>query len=276
MFADVIRDELPWDLLAARLVRGLGVSRVLEVDGEVDRPGLAQALRAHDVLVDRVSLGDVLDALRATSADALPAGRWDLVTLPAEATRIPGVEFDRLLDEALARADATLVPLPGRHARDLGSADTVADVAAGFADREAFRRVDLDLESIAPGVALFSRGPLAPRELVRRYELALQRLQAADADPAGDAESGTPSPLDRLRAENLALRHQQMTSRDFAIGAEAEITRLQDETAWAREEVAQMRQMIAEMTASTSWRLGRGIIGSAARVRDMTRPSGRP
>lgn len=82
-------------------------------------------------------------------------------------------------------------------------------------------------------------------ELADRYEAIL--------DVAPDA-------ADQIRA----LRHQLLTSRDHAVGTEAEIARL-------REKQADLEADIAEILATTTWRVGTRVISPLGRIKRALR-----
>jgi hypothetical protein len=82
-------------------------------------------------------------------------------------------------------------------------------------------------------------------ELVTRYE----ELLCGTAD---------------LQAELRDLRHRLLTSRDHAIGAEAEIGRL-------RNAQRNLEQRIAELYATTTWRIGTKLVGPLGRVKRTLR-----
>ena len=109
--------------------------------------------------------------------------------------------------------------------------------AASFAERGFFRRTDVDLSFVAPWTVLFERADLTRRDLVYRYEryaypmrvevlekrVALRDAQRELQEPASsEAARRSPKPTGRGYHSQPDLRHKLLTSRDHAIGAEAE------------------------------------------------------
>jgi hypothetical protein len=86
----------------------------------------------------------------------------------------------------------------------------------------------------------------APSELVRRYEAVI----AAAPDSSDDWTQ---------------LRHDLLTSRDHAIGSEAEIARLRIKQREAEEEIAAIR-------ASNTWQVGTMLTSVPARLKRLLRP----
>jgi hypothetical protein len=93
--------------------------------------------------------------------------------------------------------------------------------------------------------ALLDVAPVAVPDLVARYEALL---------------SGGPSAQEQLSA----LRHQLLTSRDHAIGAEAEIAQL-------RAHQQELEDQIDDLLATTTWRVGTRIVGPVGRLKQMLR-----
>jgi hypothetical protein len=137
--------------------------------------------------------------------------------------------------------------------------------AASFAERSFFRRTDVDLSFVAPWAVLFERADLTQRDVVDRYEryaypmrIEVLEKRAALLDAYRELTESRPN------EEVLELRHQLLTSRDHAIGAEAEAAQ------W-RLRYEQAQGDLNTAYGSRTWRVGKAIVGPASRLRQRLR-----
>ncbi|MCW2540741.1 MAG: methyltransferase protein [Frankiales bacterium] len=240
--------------LALRVARTLRPSRVLVLsEQDSDLPELL-AEHGIEARADRLS--------EPRPADAEP---WDLVICLDALSSVPSSGAEDLLDLLCATADRVLVL--ARTGLDAAatqaSSPTNPAWAAAFAERQYFRRTDLDLDLPAAWVALFERDSPSLRDLAFRYESALQPLQDELASKQATVLPHSPSAdVDTITQQGLdELRHQILTSRDFAMGAEAEIARL-------RSERDELRALVSEIYGSTRWRVGDQVLNPLSRIKN--------
>jgi len=238
------------ELLAERVARTLDLKEILDVSSA--RAGLEAAFADHSITVKGFDLGSA----RGPVAD-FPPGPWELIVCLDALEHLSGEQADALVATLSEHGDRVLVST-GRL--------TQAELATAFARHGLFHRVDLDVEFAEAGTVLFERDTLAPQDIVGRYEQALAPLRAALSDPRtalpGEPAATGDTEAD-LRRQIDELRHQTLTSRDFAIGAEAEISHLQAE----RES---FRAALDEVYSSTSWLLiRRGVAPLGKRLKRL-------
>jgi SAM-dependent methyltransferase len=161
---------------------------------------------AHPNVSARLSVG---------SAEEID-GSWDLITCLEVLEHMAPAATEEAIQSMSAASDRVIVSFTPSNSSDTThtSVQEPAAWAGSFAGRGLFRRTDVDLSFLAPWAALFERADVTKRDLVYRYELG-----------AGDLKSRLDelqSRLDERTAANLDLRQQLLTTRDQAIGAEAE------------------------------------------------------
>lgn len=115
-----------------------------------------------------------------------------------------------------------------------------------------------------------------------RDDLAAGPVDSAADSGSLDALRGTVTTMSaenerlRQRIDELTFerRHAEMVHRDHAIGLTAELETLreryviaQTQLRRARDKAARLQKVVSEMRASTTWRLGRRLIGPFARLR---------
>ena len=241
--------------MAARVRRGLGVETVLDISA--DDTGLTAQLHAEGIKADHAEVTD------AGQAVDLPDGRWDLVTCLNLLEHLSAIQAERLIDGVCARSDMVLVSCTS--GAYFTPDPSTPRWAAAFAERGFFRRLDADFTVVAPWAVVFERGTPSARDIAFRYELLLQRvateLARIERHGGGHAD-GSDAEVQREVAE---LRHHVLTSRDFAIGAEAEIARLQAEC-------QRYKEALEAVYTSTSWLvIRRGIAPIVKRLKGITR-----
>lgn len=201
----------------------VGIARLAQAIEEL-KPGAVEVVGGLDLVPALVARG-----VSITSADAPVGGEAALVVAAAT--------DDEQVVERVTNARSGRVLF---WRSDQGSLAALISVAAC---RGYFRAAE---QPMIPGITcvLLTSGELPAVELVARYEAAL-----ADRPE-----------LDRELAE---LRHQVLTSRDFAIGAEAEIAHLQAER-------DRYKQALEAVYTSTSWLLiRRGIAPIGKRLKGI-------
>ena len=257
---------------------------------------------------------DVASRLSVGSAEHVE-GSWDLITCIEVLEHMAPDAAERAIDSMCGASDRVLLsstPSNFEEPTHINVREPAA-WAASFAERGFFRRADVDLSFIAPWTVLFERDDVTRRDLVYRYErysypmrLEVIEKRAALRDAHRELQEipspETPSPetlseeleeklgdlqrrLDEATANNVDLRHGLLTSRDHAIGAEAEAARwqlryeraevevseLQDERDEARDRAAELLDHLHIAYASMTWRVGRRIVGPFARLRRKRR-----
>ncbi|HSY15559.1 MAG TPA: hypothetical protein VK816_06200 [Jatrophihabitantaceae bacterium] len=259
-------------LIAARVARTLRPVTVLDF-GRDD--ALAEQLAEIGIAVDHVTVGADADDGPLAVPEPPAGASWDLVTCLDVLETLPSVRAEDVLEQAARSADRLLASYGTAIYPDTTGAAvrTPAGWAAGLAERGMFRRTDLDVEFAGPWTAVFERSAVTARDLVHRYE---QALSAATGEliganilhrPAG----GEPTPAAhseveaQLRREVDQLKHEALASRDFLIGAEAEVAEL-------RAQVLRERAALAEVYSSQTWRLGARIARPLVRARQALGP----
>ena len=211
---------------------------------------------AHADVASRVSVG---------SAEEI-AGSWDLITCIEVLEHMAPTSAERAIDSMCAASDRVLVSsTPSDFAEPTHiNVREPAAWAASFAERGFFRRTDVDLSFVAPWTVLFERADLTQRDVVYRYEryaypmrIEVLEKRAALRDAHRELTKHRP---DEVRE----LRHKLLTSRDHAIGAEAEAVqwRLRYEQAMAG---------LHQAYSSKTWQVGRAIVGPLSRLRQRLR-----
>jgi hypothetical protein len=235
-------------LVAARIARTLAPTSVLDLSESFT---LCDELGLLGISADHAPTTDT-----AGSGPAVKAGRWDVITCIGILEELTPEHAESLLEQMCQRADTVIVSCgPAAYFAPLNAAVRPAAAwAAGFAERGFYRRVDLDIEFAGPWTVVFERSAPLPRELVYRYEQSLALTQAElrgrgasrnNRVASGAGERATSE----LEAEIADLKHRLLISRDYAIGQEAELARAQADS----EEV---RQLLDDVYASNTWRLG--------------------
>jgi len=251
------------ELLAARVARSLDVKEILDVSST--RARFEAAFADHSI----VAKGFELHAgeTGGTAVD-FPAGPWDLIVCIDTLERLSSKQSDAVIATLCANGDRVLVSTGWRRAAGPANPIAQATLAAAFAQHGFFHCVDLDGEFAETGTLLFERDTPSMQDIVRRYEQALGPLIVERAD-SNSVLPGSPVPANEIEA-NLhrqidELRHQTLTSRDFAIGAEAEIARLQADC-------ARFKAALDEVYGSTSWLvIRRGVAPLGQRLKRLKR-----
>jgi SAM-dependent methyltransferase len=231
---------------------------------------------------------DVASRLSVGSADNVD-GSWDLITCIEVLEHMASADAERAIDSMCAASDRVLLsstPSDFSEPTHINVREP-AVWAASFAERGFFRRTDVDLSFLAPWAVLFEQDDVTRRDLVYRYEryayplhmeVLDKRLALRDAHRKLEAPSDFQSQLD-------ALRHNLLTSRDYAIGAEAEAAqwrlrfeRVAAELGEARNELVETHHHLAEALdqldktyGSGTWRVGKAIVHPAAALRRRLR-----
>lgn len=295
--ADQIRRAAdPASVLDVRCGPGLLVQALCEQG--VDAYGIDESQHALDT-----AHPDVLPRLSVGPVDKL-TGSWDLIVCIEGLDGMGPMDSELAIDAMTSASHRVLLsarPMDARAPTPNRSQDQ-ADWSASFADREFFRRTDVDFSLLAPWAGLYERTALTRRALVVRYEryTSLLRLEVLERRAAllescrQIGESGAiqrqvtqtaeletlKKTVDETRAANLELRHRLLTSRDHAIGAEAEAARsaaerdqaraetarLLAELDQARAEAARAHDHVRELHDSTTWRLGSAVVRPTFRV----------
>jgi len=264
----------PSSVLDVGCAKGLLVQAFCEQD--VDAYGIdvsEHAIKtAHPDVASRLSVG---------SAEEI-AGSWDLVTCIEVLEHLAPVDADRAIDAMCGASDRVLISSTPGHFDDPTHVNVrePAAWAASFAERGFFRRTDVDFAFMAPWTVLFERADLTQRDLVCRYEryahpmrvevlekrAALRDAQRELMESSDLREhsalrelSDLQSQLDEAAATNLDLRHRLLTSRDHAIGAEAEAAQ------W-RLRYEQTAAALHTAYSSKTWRVGDAIVRPARKL----------
>jgi hypothetical protein len=240
--------------LALRIARTLRPSRVLVLSGQDTE--LPRLLAEHGIKAEADQLSE------KRPADVEP---WDLVICLDALGSVPSDDAEDLLDRLCSNADRVLVVARTglEAAATQASSRTNPAWAASFAERDYFRRTDLDLDLPATWVALFERDSPSLRDLAFRYESALQPLQDELTSKQSNVLSQSEPAAGDAKTQQIIdeLRHQILTSRDFAIGAAAEIARL-------RSERDELRALVSEIYGSTRWRVGDQVLNPLSRIKN--------
>jgi hypothetical protein len=180
--------------------------------------------------------GDGADLVDALSVRGIAVIRSDEAHAPAAELAVVHADAQRV-DEALAKINAEVGRVLLWHEGDIASAAwmTVA-ASAGY-----FRTAAVVPHVEGATCVLLEAGQPSVSDVVARYETLLAERQ-------------------ELEAELRNLRHQLLTGRDHAIGAEAEIAQL-------RAGRQDLEDGVKELLATTTWRVGAKIVGPLARVR---------
>jgi SAM-dependent methyltransferase len=231
---------------------------------------------------------DVAARLSVGSAEVI-VGSWDLITCIEVLEHMAPTAADQAIDSMCSASDRVLVsstPFDFSEPTHVNVREPPA-WAASFAERGFFRRTDVDLSFLAPWAVLFERADLTRRDLVYRYEqyaypmrveVLEKRTALRDAhrkiDEPSDLQSrlaDVQSQLDEVSAANLELRHNLLTSRDHAIGTEAEAAQWRIRYEQMDGELGEARRHLADtldmVYGSITWRVGKGIVGPFSRLR---------
>ena len=232
---------------------------------------------------------EVRDRLSVMSAEKL-TGEWDLITCIEVLEHMSSADVEATIDAMCAATDRILISsTPGDFDEPTHiNVREPAAWAASLAERGFFRRTDVDLSFLTPWAVLFQRDDPNRRDVVYRYERysyplrveVLEKRAALLAASRKLAEIEVPD-----RAAELAaiddLRHRLLTSRDHAIGAEAEAATWREKFRTAEQELLHARHDLAvasnaldnldkhvkEIRASTTWRIGSLFVRPLTRLR---------
>jgi hypothetical protein len=223
------------------------------------------------------------------SAEEL-SGSWDLITCIEVLEHMAPSAADQAIDSMCAATDRVVISSTPSHFFDPTHINVrePAAWAASFAERGFFRRTDVDLAFLAPWAVLFERADVTLRDLVYRYEHyaypmrveALEKRAAlldaqrkiSEADGGGSESSDLEAvelqdQLDKTTAANLELRHKLLTSRDHAMGAEAEAGQWRRRHELALAELAETRGHLYTAYRSMTWRVGTAVVHPALAMR---------
>jgi len=226
---------------------------------------------AHPNVASRLSVG---------SAEEI-TGSWDLITCIEVLEHMAPTDAERAIDSMCAASDRVLLSSTPTNFTEPTHVNVrePAAWAASFAERGFFRRTDVDLSFLAPWAVLFERADVSTRDLVYRYEhyaypmrVEVLEKRAALLDAYRKmASRGFQSRLDEVIAANLDLRHKLLTSRDHAIGAEAEAGEWRRRHEEAVAELDETRGHLHRALTSKTWRVGRTIAYPLAKLRERHR-----
>jgi hypothetical protein len=250
-----------------RIARILSPERVLVLSSRLS--SLSDSLREQGIDVTDMHLSSFSgsEASGPESMHGLADGKWDLIVCLDSLQQVTPEVSDELIDALCSAGGQILVfsAPTAAAAADQVATKSNAGWAAAFAERDYFRRIDVDLNVTGSWVALFESGSMSVRDLVFRYESELEPIQsevmakrAVVIDQRGKLDAETDGDTQKLITE---LRHQILTSRDFAIGAEAELARL-------RAERDRLQSLVAEIYASARWRVGAGMMNPLSRLKN--------
>jgi Methyltransferase domain len=231
---------------------------------------------------------DVASRLSVGSAEEI-AGSWDLITCIEVLEHMPPTAAEQAIDAMCAASDRVLLsssPSDFTEPTHINVREPAA-WAASFAERGFFRRTDVDLSFLTTVAVLFERADVNLRDLVYRYErysypmrvevlekrtalLEAQR-KLSELEGAPGPSSGFRSQLDEASAANLDLRHQLLTSRDHAIGAEASAAQWRVRYERAKAELAETRGHLHTAYNSVTWRVGKAIVNPVSKLRSTRR-----
>ncbi len=263
---------------------------------------------------------DVASRLSVGSADKV-AGPWDLITCIEVLEHMAPAEVELAIDAMCAASDRVLIsstPSDFTEPTHVNVREPAA-WAASFAERGFFRRIDVDLSFLTPWAVLFERADVTRRDLVSRYELyaypmrvevlkkraalldahrKISELEAAASESAAP-ETAPEGDLQSLLAEAMDLRHKLLTSRDHAIGAEAEAAQwrlayeeavaerdetrreldegrhqldaTRDQLDGTRDQLDETREHLYTAYSSITWRVGKAIVSPFSRLRHRHR-----
>ena len=280
-------------MVAERLQAVTNPSSVLDVGcarGLLVQAFCGQGVNAYGIDVSRHAIEsahpDVAERLAVGSAEEI-AGSWDLITCMEVLEHMAPSHAERAIDSMCAASDRIVLSSTPSHFDDPTHINVRAPEAwaASFAERGYFRRTDVDLSFLAPWAVLFERANVSMRDLVYRYEryaypmrveVIEKRAALLDANRkiselGGVSSRGLQSRLDEVTAANLDLRHKLLTSRDHAIGAEAEAGEWRRRHERAVAELDETRGHLHRALTSKTWRVGRTIAYPLAKLRERHR-----
>jgi len=232
---------------------------------------------AHPDIAARLSVG---------SAEEIE-GSWDLITCIEVLEHMEPTAAERAIDSMCAASDRILLSSsPGDFTEPTHvNVREPAAWAAAFAERGFLRRTDVDLSFLVPWAVLFERADANTRDLVYRYEryaypMRLEVLEKRRAlleanrkisELEGGGSGDLQTRLDETNAANLDLRHRLLTSRDHAIGAEAEAGQWRRRYEDAAAELDETRRHLYTAYSSATWRVGKTIVRPVAKLRQWYR-----
>lgn len=286
--------------IADRIVALTNPANVLDVG--CARGLLVQALGQHgvdargiDISAHAIETSDpsVRDRLAVQTADQV-TGRWDLITCIEVVEHMSPADAELALDAMCAATDRILISSsPGDFTEPTHvNVREPAAWAASFAERGFYRRTDVDLAFLTPWAVLFERANLSSRDVVHRYErwaypmrvevlekraallAAHQALQEQAGSSVGDELEAMKRELEDVRSQLREAQHQALTTRDYAMGIEAETGRLRRDLQRAIDERDQalnnLHREAIELSAvrsSLSWKVGNRLVRPLSRAR---------
>jgi hypothetical protein len=181
-------------------------------------------------------VGDDIHLVEALAARGCSVIRSDEAHAPSAEVAVVQADVPHV-DEALAKLNGDVRRVLLWHEGEVTVGDWMsAAAAAGY-----FRSPGAAPDVAGATCILLEAGQPSTSDLVSRYESLLAERQ-------------------ELEAEVRHLRHQLLTSRDHAIGAEAEIAQL-------RASQQDLEDVAKELQATTTWRVGSRIVGPLARMK---------
>ena len=221
---------------------------------------------------------DVRDRLRIGSATDPIEDRYDLVTCVEVLQHLAPAQAQLAIDRMTAATDLVLFSSTPGHFEDPTHVNVrpTAEWVAAFAERGFYRRIDVNLDFLAPWAVLVQRGEPSPRDLVHAYESQYAPLHAeviekraalreSHEEIARLHSEGRPGDIRRLRqelasrqeqlgdlrSELAAAQHDVLTTRDHIIGLEAKaeeaarrLVNLRERQSSQREEIEQLQRRV--------------------------------
>ena len=291
----------PSSVLDVGCARGLLVQALCEQG--IDAYGIDVSQHAIDT-----ANADVASRLSVGSADDI-TGSWDLITCIEVLEHMAPTAGEKAIDSMCAASDRILLsstPADFTEPTHVNVREP-AGWAASFAERRFFRRTDVDLSFLSPWAVLFERSDANIRDLVYRYEqyaypmrmevlekraalldahrkisefegersddlkTRLDKANAANLELEGERSDDLKTRLDEANAANLELRHSLLTSRDHAIGAEAEAGQWRRRYEQAAAELNETRRHLYTAYSSATWRVGKTIVRPVSKLRQRYR-----
>lgn len=220
--------------------------------------------KADPRAVGHVRVGDLTRPLKA---------RYDLITCVEVLEHIEAGRVEKVIANLTAATDRLLISTTP----DDFNEGTHVNVrppsywAALFADHGFHRRFDVDASFLTPWAMLLQRRDASVRELVADYETVLWDLRRENRSTRvavldRDRRLGEGNREDLVK-ELEQLRTAVTADRARAEKAEQELAVAQREAAVAQREAAAATQRLQLIERSTSYRLGRRIVGLVPRGR---------
>ena len=267
-------EEYSWDSdswrefftkVADRIMAVAPALRVLDVGcakGLLVQAMVAQGVDAYGLDVSEHAIDtaheDVRPRLRVASATEPITDRYDLITCIEVLEHMGPRDAQDAIDVMCSATDRIVF---SSSPTDLAEPTHVnvhdnRQWGGWFADRGFYRRTDVDLGFLTPWAVLFERADLSARQVVARYEDALNPLVTEilakreallashrESDPEADTVrreemARWEQEVARWEEEVLRSRHQMLVNRDYIIGVEAELGR-------ANRDILRMRKGLA-------------------------------